>query len=116
MKLRFLADANLDQRIVSGVKRLASEIDFVDANRAGLRGLSDPHVPKLAADQGRILVSHDCKTLPRHFSEFTTEQTCPGVILLRQNLPLKVAIEELHLIWAASQSVEYENRLVWLPL
>ena len=116
MKLRFLADANLDQRIVRGVKRLASGIDFVDANRAGLRGISDPEVVKLAADQNRVLVSHDCKTLPRYFGEFTLERTSPGVILLRQDLPLKVAIEDLHLIWEASQQVDYENMLIWLPL
>ncbi len=116
MKIRFLADANLDQRIVRGVKRLASGIDFVDANRAGLRGLSDPEVLKLAADQNRVLVSHDCKTMPRHFIEFTSEQTSPGVILVRQNLPLRVAIDDLQLIWVESQPADYEDQLVWLPL
>lgn len=40
----------------------------------------------------------------------------PGVILLRARVPIAVAIEELLLIWAASDSEEWINRLAWIPL
>jgi len=38
------------------------------------------------------------------------------VIVVPRNIPVGVAVEELLLIWAASQAEEWRNRLVWIPL
>lgn len=65
MKIRFQADNDLDQRIVVATKRLDSTIDFQTAATLGLHHVGDPQVLALAAQQGRILVSHDRKTLPK---------------------------------------------------
>jgi hypothetical protein len=62
--LRFLADANLDEGIVSGCRRREPTMDFLSAKDAKLEGVSDPDVLRIAAEQGRILVSHDFKTMP----------------------------------------------------
>jgi len=40
----------------------------------------------------------------------------PGVILLREAIPISPAIEELALIWSASEAAEWINPLVWIPL
>ncbi len=34
----------------------------------GLAGLSDATVLAIAADEGRLLVSHDVSTMPEHFA------------------------------------------------
>ena len=48
MKLKFQADADLRDPIVSGVKRREPMIDFKTANEAQLEGVPDPGVsPKL---------------------------------------------------------------------
>jgi hypothetical protein len=39
-----------------------------------------------------------------------------GVILLREAIPIATAVEELALIWNASEAAEWINRLVWIPL
>ena len=39
-----------------------------------------------------------------------------GVILLREAIPVSTAIEELALIWNASEAEEWVNRIVWIPL
>jgi hypothetical protein len=39
-----------------------------------------------------------------------------GVFLIPQNLDVGTAIDELQLIWLASEASEWEDRLVWLPL
>ncbi len=67
MKVRFQADADLNQIIVKATLRLEPGIDFQTAPTAGLAGLRDSEVLALAARQGRILVSHDRKTMPGHF-------------------------------------------------
>jgi hypothetical protein len=68
VKVRFLADADLNRAIVSGVLRHEPSIDFLTAQAAGLRRLKDPEVLALAAEQQRVLVSHDVGTMPKHFS------------------------------------------------
>ena len=40
----------------------------------------------------------------------------PGVILIREAIPMSTAIEELVLIWSASEADEWIDRLVWIPL
>ena len=41
MKIRFQADADLNEDIVLGLTRVEPQIDFQTAREAGLRGLSD---------------------------------------------------------------------------
>jgi predicted nuclease of predicted toxin-antitoxin system len=45
-------------------------MDFQTAQEAGLRGLPDPEVLACAADDRRILVTHDRRTMPAHFADF----------------------------------------------
>lgn len=49
MKVRFLADADLNQAIASGVLRREPLVHFLTAQAAGLRGMNDPEVLALAA-------------------------------------------------------------------
>ena len=117
MKVRFLADADLNRAIVIGVLRREPSVDFQTAHAAGLRGMGDSEVLALAADHGRVLVSHDVGTLPAHFRAFKSGgQRSPGAFLIPQNLDIGAAIEELLLVWLASDASDWENRLEWLSL
>ena len=58
MKVRFLADADLNKAIVNGVLRREPSTDFLSAHAAQLRLMQDPEVLELAARQQRVLVSH----------------------------------------------------------
>jgi hypothetical protein len=51
--------------------------------------------------------------MPGHFARFSTQYESPGVILLREAIPISTAIEELLLIWSASEAEEWKGRLVW---
>jgi Domain of unknown function (DUF5615) len=117
VKVRFLADADLNRAIVSGVLRREPSLDFLTAQTAGLRGMNDPEVLALAAERQRVLVSHDVGTMPAHFRAFRNAGIhSPGVFLLPQSLDVGAAIDDLLLIWLASEASEWEDRLVWLPL
>ncbi len=101
MKVRFLADADLNKTIVSGVLRREPSIDFLTAHAAGLQRLSDTDVLTVAARQQRVLVSHDVGTMPMHFREFTRAGgNSAGVFLVPQSLDVGTAIDELLLILA----------------
>ena len=117
MKVRFLADADLNKAIISGVLRREPAVDFLTAHAAGLRKMKDLEVLALAAAQQRVLISHDVGTMPSHFRAFTTaSKRSAGVFLIAQTLDIGTAIEELLLIWLASEASDWENRLAWLPL
>jgi hypothetical protein len=116
MRVRFQADADLDGRILRGLRRAAPEIDIRTAADAGLAGLKDPDVLRISAGSGLVLVSQDRRTMPAHFVRYVTAAVSPGVILLREAIPIGTAIEELVLIWSASEAGEWINRLVWIPI
>jgi predicted nuclease of predicted toxin-antitoxin system len=116
MAVRFQADADLNQMILLAAIRREPAIDFQTATAAGLAGLSDEEVLNVAARDGRVLVSHDHRTMPRHFGQLITRQTSSGVIIVRQSLPIARVVDDLLLIHSASDDSEWVNRLIYLPL
>ena len=116
MKVRFQADADLHEMMVTALVRREPAVDFQTATAAGLAGLHDPHVLERAATEGRVLVSHDQSTMPHHFAAFIQHQQSAGVLIVPQHLPYTSVVEELLLIWAASEAEEWMNRIAYLPL
>ena len=116
MQVRFQADADLDGRILRGLRRTSPEIDIRTAADAALTRLGDQQVLRIASDSGRILVSQDRRTMPAHFARYSAQAHSPGVLLLREATPISTAMEELVLIWSASEAEEWIGRLVWIPL
>ena len=114
--VRFLADADLNYAIVKGCRRHEAGIGFSLCERGKATRSSDPEVLALAAEQNRILVTHDLQTMPRHFGEFLMRgQSSPGVFLVSQSTAIGEVIDELVLIWAASNPEEWENRILKIP-
>jgi hypothetical protein len=98
MKVCFQVDADFNQHIVRAVRCRAGAIDFQTAHEAGLHGPDDDAVLDKAAREGRLLGSHDRRTMSLHFAHFTATRTIAGVILLAQDLPIMQAVEDLILI------------------
>lgn len=116
MTVRFQVDANLNQVILWAVRRREPAVDFQTATEAGLAGLRDPGVLALAARDGRVLVTHDRKTMPQHFAEFITTAISAGVLIIPQHLSVAAAVEDLLLIWHATEAEEWINQIRSLPL
>jgi Domain of unknown function (DUF5615) len=113
---RFQADYDLNCDIVAGVLRREPSIDFQTGHETGFEGLDDPAVLSQAAAAGRILITHDQKTMPRHFADFIARRASPGVLIVPQSLDVRSAIEDVLLIWAASDAEQWQNVLDYLPL
>lgn len=116
MKILFQADADLNHNILLATVRQQPGIDFQSATKAGLLGLDDQEVLTVAAREGRVLVSHDLRTMPAHFGRFVESSRSPGVILMPQHLPIGICAEQLVLVWAATEAEEWMNRICYLPL
>jgi hypothetical protein len=91
-------------------------VSFLQAFEAHAEGKDDLAVLSIAAEAGRILVSHDVRTMPRYFHQFVGQQSSPGLILIPQRLALGTAIEDLLLLWTASEDSEWINRICYLPM
>ena len=115
MKIRFQADYDLRRPIITGLKRREPTIDFRTAHQAGLAGLDDKSVLATAADDGRLLVSHDVSTMPENFARFIEARTSPGVILISQELPYRNAIERLLQVWLRTEAEDWINVISFLP-
>lgn len=117
MIVRFLADEDIRANIVESVRSREPAIDIVDAKTAGLRGITDFALLELAADENRILISHDRNTMTRHFRErLAAGKPSPGLFIVPQHPGLVGEIvDSLLLIWTISEADERHDRIVWLP-
>jgi hypothetical protein len=115
VKVRFQGDYDFSGIVIRALLRRQPAIDFQTGHAAGLEGVDDPQALALAAREGRVLVSHDRKTMPNHFADFITQHTSPGLILISQSFPMSRAVEELLLIWEASDADDYINRVISIP-
>ena len=116
MSARFLADADLRYRIVTGLRRIEPQIDIETAQAAALEGLSDSEVLQIAARKNRVLISHDRRTMAGTFYEFIREQWSPGLILVKQRCAAHRAIEELRVCYHLLETEEFVNRIWYIPL
>jgi hypothetical protein len=116
MIVKFLADASLHDGIVSGCLRREPAIDFLSANEASLQRVPDPDVLALAAQQDRIVVTSDLRTMPGHFGDYLEAHGhSPGVFLVKQGARLAEVIDELVMVWAASDADEWRDRIIEIP-
>jgi hypothetical protein len=114
--IRFLADANLDYASVQGVRRREPAIDFKSANNAGLEGLPDDDVLDVAAGDGRVLVSHDKRTMPLHFAaRVRAGLRSPGVLLAMPSASVGEVVESVLIIWSASREEGWMDQIHYLP-
>ena len=116
MKPRFQADADFNQKIIAGLRRREPALDFQTALKGNVIGRPDHEVLLLAARAGRILVTHDRRSMPGHFARFIQKQASPGLLIVEQDLDLATAIDDLLLVWAASSSEEWENKIGFVPI
>jgi hypothetical protein len=116
MRPRFQADADFNHKVILGLRRRETAIDFQDADAGRLIGLPDMEVLSIAAEVGRILVSHDRSTMPAHFAQFLATRTSPGLIIVDQDLDIGRSIEELVLIWAATDLEEWQDKIGYVPI
>jgi hypothetical protein len=116
LKIRFLADANFNQKIVAGLLLREPQIDFELPQKVIPEKMGDPQVLELASARSRIIVTHDVRTMPDHFSDFVAVRPCPGMILVPKKLPVGAAIEDLLLIWRVSEAEEWISQMRRLPL
>jgi hypothetical protein len=114
---RFLADHDLNEHIVIGVLRREPAIEFPRVREFGLSEALDAAVLDFAQRHGFLVVSHDVNTMPAAaYARLSSGGSVHGVFMVQQALPIAAAIDNLVLIWAATNFEDWTNQVVFLPL
>ena len=114
---RFLADHDLNDRISGGVLRREPAVDWVRLRDVLPPDTPDTQVLEHAAATGRIIVSHDVNTMTAAArARVATGEVMPGLMIVRQSLPIGAVIDDLLLLWTASEGEEWRDRIVFLPV
>lgn len=116
-RLRFLIDEDFDNDIARGVLRRLPDLDIVRVQDVGLSGQPDSVVLEWAAQEGRILLTHDVSTMKSYaFARVAEGLPMPGVFVASQSLPVGEAIEATLLLAECSLDGEWEGQVRHLPL
>lgn len=115
--LALFIDENLNHRILRGLIRAIPHLDYAVTQDTELKGAVDPRLLAAAAEQGRILVTHDVNTIPKHaYDRIKAGLSMPGVIAVPDQLAIGQAISDLGLLVECCERSELENRVLYLPL
>ncbi len=115
--LRLLADENFNGDIIRGVLLRQPDFDMLRVQDAGLAGADDPDILAWAAENNRIILTHDRATMADYaYQRIAVGETMPGVFVLNDRLPIGQAIEELLLMVVCSEQAEWNGLVVYLPL
>ena len=114
--LRFLADENFNGRIHRGLIRREPSLEIVRVQDVGLTGVEDPAVLAWAAEEQRVVLTHDVSTMTRYaYDRVRTGKAMPGVVEVPLDLSIGAAIGDILLLAAASYPEELEGRVLHLP-
>jgi len=114
--MRFAADENFNGRILRGLQAKLSDFDVVRVQDTDLLGASDPELLEWLAQEQRILLTHDVKTMPGFVAERVRQGLAmPGVIEVRRNLALGKAIDELEVLIGAGRAEDFDNLIWYVP-
>ena len=115
--LLLAADENFNNTIVRGLLRLKPSLDIVRIQDVGLSSADDPTVLEWAAQENRILLTHDVATITKYaYERISSRRYMPGVIEVTRAVPLSIAINDILLIAETCKNRELENQIIYLPL
>ena len=115
--LRLLIDQDFNQRTLRGLRLRVPQLDVVTAHEVGLSAAKDPELLRWAADEGRIVLTHDRRTMPEHAARrIAAGEKMPGVFVVPRRLPINKAIDDLEVMVTCSLDDEWEDTIRYLPL
>lgn len=114
--IRFLADECFNDNIVRGLLRKSS-MDVVQARDVGLEKVADQIILEWAADNNRVVLSHDSHTMTMHaYDRIRQSLPMPGLIIVQAGIGIGAAINEITLIYELAVVEDLSDQVRYLPL
>jgi predicted nuclease of predicted toxin-antitoxin system len=115
--LLLVADENFNNGILRGLMRRDPSLDIVRIQDIGFTHAPDPVVLEWAAQENRVLLTHDRNTITKFaYERVAAGKPMPGVIEVDRSVPMSVAIDDILLLAVLSDNGEWEGQIIYLPL
>ena len=116
---KYLLDENVDDSLRQG---LHARYPDIVAWRVGIPtappvGTLDPDILRWCEAHDFSLVTNNRDSMPDHLGDhLAAGRHTPGIFTLNPHLSIGETVEELALIWGASEADEYADQINYLPL
>ncbi|MBD1936780.1 DUF5615 family PIN-like protein [Microcoleus sp. FACHB-68] len=115
--LRLLSDENFNGDIVRGLFLRQPDLDLVRVQDVGLRKVDDQAILDWAANNERILLTHDRATMPDFaYERLARGEQMAGLFVVNDRMPVRQVIDELLLLIDCSEQPEWKGVVLYLPL
>ena len=119
MAIKYLLDEHIDPRLRQALQRHSPDIAVWGVGDVGAPALQtkDPDILIWCEAQGFTLVTNNRASMPDHLStHLAAGRHISGIFTLNPNMGIGETVEELALIWGASESDEYADQITYLPV
>lgn len=116
--LRLATDNDFNGKAYKGLLRRIPDLDIIRVQDAGRADAPDPDVLAWAAEEDRILLTHDRKTMVRFAHErIQAGLPMPGVFVIR-DLKHRIGqmIEDILIPACCSEQHEWRDQVQFLPI
>jgi hypothetical protein len=97
--------------------RRRPDLNLARVQDVALEHAEDPAILAWAADNNRIVVTHDRATMPDFaYDRMETGLLMCGLFVVNDRLPVRQVIDELLLMDACSEQTEWVGIVLYLPL
>jgi hypothetical protein len=115
--LFLVADENFNNAIVRGLLRVKPDLDIVRVQDVGLSSTDDRTILDWAANENRVLITHDVTTITKYaYERVEAGKYMPGVIEVSRKVSFGAAIEEILYVAEVCKHGELEGQIIYLPL
>lgn len=118
MKVRFLLDENLPPRLIRALRGMAPGADVLRVGdpQALPLGTKDPELLVFLDSSGRLLVTLNRSSMNAHLeSHLAAGGHTWGVVWIKRRSRIMRVVEDLALIWEASEAEEWRDRTDEIP-
>ncbi|RLC12736.1 MAG: hypothetical protein DRI57_17375 [Deltaproteobacteria bacterium] len=117
--IRYLLDENVDSVFRTALlnQEPAMVVWKISDPGVPLKGTKDPEILEWCEENTFVLVTNNRASMPVHLADHLAKgRHIPGILELNANMSLNETVEELTLIWGASELEEYQDIIIYLPV
>jgi predicted nuclease of predicted toxin-antitoxin system len=97
--LPFAVDEDFNNKLVRALLRRKPDLDIVSVSSLGFSEADDPTILEWAAQEGRVVLTHDVNTMTRYaYERVKAGKPMPGLFVVRRSVSIGIVLEDLLLL------------------
>ncbi len=117
--IRYLLDENVGHLFRAALLKREANMIIWKIGDPGVpqKGTKDPEILCWCEENAFTLVTNNRASMPQHLTDHIIKgRHIPGILELNPNMSVGKTVEELVLIWGASEPEEYRDVIIYLPI